>query len=233
MGTALTRGNKKMPQKPIKEAKNRAYKLLEDHNAALERGEIDEAEWYRKGAGDNPRAQSGHGGDDVHWTHARSLIRDAVDGNGTFLDVGCASGYLMESIQRWAWEAGMEIEPYGLDIAPELADLARRRLPKWMDRIYVGNVLYWNPPKRFDFVRTGLEYVPALRGRDLLERLLCDVVTLEGRLIIGTYNEETTEHSVEEMVEAWGFSIAGRSERPHYNDNRLVIRVLWVDANGR
>ena len=51
-----------------------------------------------------------------------------------------------------------------LDIAPELADLARRRLPKWMDRIYVGNVLYWNPPKRFDFVRTGLEYVPERRG---------------------------------------------------------------------
>src|SRR5215813_8407928 len=153
----------------IKAAKNGAYALLERLEAALESGEIDEEGWYREVAAvitpaylaaDNPRAQSGQSGDDAHWTHARSLIADAVDRDGTFLDVGCASGYLMECLQRWARERGHAIEPYGLDIAPELAALARSRLPHWADRIYVGNAIRWQPPMRFDFARTGLEYVP-------------------------------------------------------------------------
>jgi len=115
-------------------------------------------------AADNPRGQSGHGGDDARWTHARSLIADAIDRRGTFLDIGCASGYLMESIQRWCAEKGVAIEPYGLDIAPELADLAKSRLPHWAHRIFTGNALGWRPPMRFNFVRTCM-YVPRRRRR--------------------------------------------------------------------
>ena len=69
---------------------------------------------------DNPRGQSGYSGDDARWKLARSLIADAIDRDGTFLDVGCASGYLMETMQRWCAEKGISIEPYGLDISPEV-----------------------------------------------------------------------------------------------------------------
>jgi SAM-dependent methyltransferase len=161
------------------------------------------------------------------------LIADAIDRSGTFLDVGCASGFLMECIQRWALARGWVVEPYGLDIAPELAALARRRLPHWAERIYVGNVINWEPPQRFDFVRTGLEYVPARRQRDLIDRLLREVVAPGGRLIIGTFNEEKDETrrepSQEQLVAGWGFTIAGCAERPHYHDHRLVYRIFWID----
>jgi SAM-dependent methyltransferase len=235
-----------MSEEPIAARKNRAYELLAQWDAALEAGEIDEERWYREItavitpvylAADNPRAQSGHSGDDTHWTQARGLIADAIDRDGTFLDVGCASGYLMECVQRWARERGWTIEPYGLDIAPELAELARSRLPQWTDRIYVGNAIDWQPPMRFDFVRTGLECVPTRRRRDLVERLLRDVVAPGGRLIIGTHNEEKdeprAEPSWEEQVAGWGFPIAGRSERPHYEHADLVYRVFWIDQPGR
>ncbi len=235
-----------MTEESIKAAKNRAYELYERLEAALAAGTITEDEWYREVAAvitpaylaaDNPRAQSGHSGDDTHWTHARSLIVDAIDRDGTFLDVGCASGYLMECMERWARARGWSVEPYGLDIAPELAALARRRLPHWADRIFVGNVIEWQPPMRFDFVRTGLGYVPQRRQRDLVERLLREVVAPDGRLIIGTFNEEQdelrTEASREEIITSWGFVIAGLSERPHYHDDRLLYRVLWIDAPGR
>jgi len=235
-----------MERLPIKEAKNRAYALLERVEAALEAGEIDEEGWYREVAAvitpaylaaDNPRAQSGQSGDDAHWTQARGLIADAIDRSGTFLDVGCASGYLMECMQRWCTERGCAIEPYGLDIAPELADLARRRLPHWSDRIYVGNALYWEPPMRFDYVRTGLEYVPIRRRKDLVARLLDRVVAPGGRLILGTNKEEKDQPRVEpwweDLVAGWGFSIAGRSERPHYVDDRFLYRVFWIDAPAR
>lgn len=39
----------------------------------------------------------------------------------------------MESVVAWAAETGLHIEPYGLDISPELAVLARQRRPHWAD----------------------------------------------------------------------------------------------------
>jgi hypothetical protein len=52
-------------------------------------------------AGDNPRAQSGFGGDEARWEIARRPITWPIDRDGTFLDIGCANGYLMESVVRW------------------------------------------------------------------------------------------------------------------------------------
>lgn len=232
-----------MSDLPIQLSKNRAWPLLERLNTALEAGTIDEAQWYREIAavivpaylaGDDPRAQSGSSGDEADWAYKRSLIAEAVDRAGSFLDVGCASGYLMETLDRWCRERGHPIAPYGLDIAPELADLARRRLPHWADRIFVGNALDWRPARRFAFVRTGLEYVPPRRQRDLVERLLREVVAPGGRLIIGTYSEERDETrsdpSDEERVAQWGVTVAGHAERPHPRDTRLVYRVFWIDA---
>lgn len=226
--------------KPLSQAINGAHDLLESAERALESGEIDETEWYRRVANvitpaylaaDNPRSQSGHSGDEARWTRARSLIVDAMNRSGTFLDVGCASGYLMECVQRWSAERGFTIEPYGLDIAPELADLARRRLPQWRDRIHVGNAIDWQPPMRFDFVRTGIEYVPRRRQRDLVAHLLNDVVALGGRLIIGGYNESAEPQGSptnEQLARSWGYAIAGRSERTH-SDPRIRYRAIWID----
>ena len=144
----------------------------------------------------------------------------------------------METLVAWCRERGHTIEPYGLDISPELADLARRRLPHWADRIFTGNAMDWLPPegsaRRFDFVRTGLEYVPPQRQRDLVERLLQDVVAPGGRLIIGVYSEERddtrAEPSKEARVAAWGFRIMGRTERLHRSDPRLLYRAFWIDS---
>jgi SAM-dependent methyltransferase len=232
-----------MAERPIELAKNRAYPLLQRLEAALAAGEIDEAGWYREVqaiitpaylAEDTPWGQSGCGGgdDEARFAAARELIADAVHCDGTFLDVGCASGYLMECMVPWTRRRGFAIEPYGLDIAPELAGLARRRLPHWADRIALGNALHWLPSRRFDFVRTGLEYVPVRRQRDLVDHLLRHVVAPHGRLILGVYSEERDETragpSEEERVAAWGHRIAGRAERPHPRDPRLRYRLFWI-----
>src|SRR5881396_889927 len=121
-----------MAEKPIELAKNGAADLLAGAEAELEAGRIDEAEWYRRIAGvitpaylasATPWGQSGRSGDGASWERARGLLIDAVDRSGTFLDVGCASGYLMECMVRWGSARHLTIEPYGLDIAPELAEL--------------------------------------------------------------------------------------------------------------
>ena len=219
-----------MPSDEIKALKDGGWREIAAIDAALESGEIDEEGWHRAMAGlvvpaylaaETPWGQSGKSGDHALWEEARSNIADAIDRNGTFLDVGCASGYLMECVVRWSPH---RVEPYGLEIAPELAALARRRLPQWADRIYVGNALIWDPPQRFDFVRTGLDYVPPTRRRDLVAHLLgfCD------RLIVGSFNEEIEERALEQSVESWGFRVAGRSELQH-RDPRVARRVFWLD----
>jgi SAM-dependent methyltransferase len=181
---------------------------------ARARREIDDAKWFAEMAGifesaylagDNPRAQSGFGGDEARWEAARRPVAEAIDGAGTFLDVGCASGHLLESLVRWTPH---RIEPYGVDLAPALAELARRRLPQWADRIFVGNALTWEPPLRFDFVRTELVYVPAERQRALVERLLAQVITPGGRLILcgyGSPRSGVVPDPVCAKVRAWGF----------------------------
>jgi SAM-dependent methyltransferase len=207
--------------------------------------EMEDAAWYRETctrltasylAGDNPRAQSGHSGDQKHWTQARSLIADAVNRDGTFLDIGCANGFFLECLVGWVSAKGYRLEPYGLDFSAELLGLARKRLPQWRDRLFLGNAIDWEPPHRYDFVRTHLEYVPQKRRADLIRRLLDRVVIPGGRLIIGTFNEAKTrggeptgEASTEQLIISSGFKISGRTERPHFRDPALVYRVVWID----
>ena len=92
-----------MTDRPTEAAKERGWRAITAIDAALDRGEIDEQGWHRAMAelvvpaylaADNPRAQSGHSGDEKRWKRARSLLVDAIDRDGTFLDVGCASGLL-------------------------------------------------------------------------------------------------------------------------------------------
>ncbi len=177
--------------KPISKEKwrERAAALTE----ACERGQICDEGWFEgmvavfEGAylaEESPRAQSGFGGDEARWEVARRPIADAVDRDGSFLDIGCANGHLLECVVRWAPH---RIEPYGLDFAPAVAELARKRLPQWADRIFVGNALTWEPPQRFDFVRTELVYVPEKRRPGYVRRLLEQVVAPDGRLIVCSY----------------------------------------------
>ena len=219
--------------------RDRAGPLIAEIDEALERGEIDEAGWHARVAdiigpaylgAATPQAQSGFSGDAAGWVHARGLIADAMYRDGTFLDVGCANGLLMETLVEWCAAKRIRIEPYGLDIVPELAALARTRLPQWADRIFVGNALTWSPPLRFDFVRAGLEYVPPRRRRDLVDHLLADVVAPRGRLILGVYADaDPTRPGLEEIVRGWGFTIAGHVARPHRTRVEEMQRVFWID----
>ena len=225
-------------EQPVEASRERAWREIAAIDAALEAGEIDEDGWYRAMAAlvvpayvfaGNPRAQSGHSGDKARWELARRLVVDAIERDGTFLDVGCANGLLMESVVAWSAAKGVALEPYGLDIAPELVELARMRLPEWAERIFLGNALGWEPPRRFTFVRTGLDYVPARRRRELLARLLDRVVEPGGRLIVGVVNEEWEVRATEQLVTSFGFDVTGRTERAH-RDPRIVYRAFWLDA---
>ena len=211
---------------------DRGWRETAAANEAYARGALDDAGWHAAMAAhlvpaylaaDTPQGGSGHSGTADDWDYSRGVVADAIDRAGTFLDVGCANGLLMESVARWT-----SVEPYGLEISAELAALARTRYPQWAERIVVGNALGFRPEQRFDFVRTGLKYVPLPRRRELVAWLLAHVVAPGGRLIVGKYNEELDARRTE--AELTGFAIVGRSERPHRRDPRICYRVLWIDS---
>ena len=220
----------------------RGWELFEPIEAAYERGEIDAAEWHRRIgaiigpsylAATDPRGQSGSSSSPAEWERARRFLFAAVHRDGTFLDVGCANGHLLECAVVWLAESGYRIEPYGLEILPELAALARRRLPHWADRIITGNALAWVPERPFDFVRTGLEYVPARLRPELVRHLLDVAVAPDGRLIIGAHSElASSQPQREGEVARWGFRVAGRIEVPHAQDHRVVRRAFWIEQPG-
>jgi trans-aconitate methyltransferase len=162
-------------------------------------------------AADDAPAQSGCGSGEKGWEIGRRPIVAAIHRPGTFLDVGCANGLLMESVVAWSPHP---VEPYGLDFAPALVELARRRLPRWADRIFLGDVMEWRPPRRFDFVRTELVYAPAERRRELVERLLGSFVAAGGRLIVCGYGDP-----VREAVRSWGYE--------------AEFELEWRSATGR
>ena len=215
----------------LEAAKEGGWREIAAIAAAYERGELGEEGWHAALAAlvvpaylaaETPEGGSGSSRDAAGWERARSLVAEAVVPGQTFLDIGCANGHLMESMRRWAGA-----EPYGLEISPELAALARRRLPQWADRIWVGNASRWRPAQRFDVVRTGLDYVPAPRRRDLVQHLL----SYCGRLVIGVFNEERADRALEREVASWGYRVAGRVEREHTHP-LLAYRAFWIDSAG-
>lgn len=218
----------------LEAAKEQAWRNVAAIDLAHARGELDDAGWHAAMArlvvpaylaAETPEAGSGHSGTPEDWEYSRGIVAEAIhSGHRTFLDVGCANGLLMASVHRWT-----NVEPYGLDISPELAERARGSYPQWADRIFVGNALDWEPPERYDVVRTGLEYVPSPHRPALVRRLLEHVVAEVGRLVVGKFNEEVERRALEEEVADWGFAVAGRAERPHRAEPRLAYRVFWID----
>ncbi len=172
-------------------------------------------------ATDDPCAQSGFGGSPARWKAARHAIVEAIDREGTLLDVGCANGLLMESIAQWS---GFPVEVYGVDYAPELARVARQRLPQWQDRIWFGDIATWTPPRRFDFVHVRLDIGHLARVAGWGRRL---IVSSDGSF---RRPESPKAVRVSEKLRALGMTVAGEVYRR--SDEHLVeISVAWSDCS--
>jgi SAM-dependent methyltransferase len=170
-------------------------------------------------ASDDPCAQSGFHGSAGRWEAARRPIVEAIGHDGTFLDVGCANGLLMESVVAWS---AFAVEPYGVDFAPGLVELARTRLPQWAGRIWVGDAESWTPPMRFDFVHTRIE-LPGLEN----------VLGFGRRVIVssdGSFRRPDSPRAeqVGERLRQLGIEVAG--ELYERSEEQFVeLSVAWVD----
>ncbi|MBO0683368.1 MAG: class I SAM-dependent methyltransferase [Candidatus Dormibacteraeota bacterium] len=195
---------------------------------------VDDATWTRDSVrlleehylrAPTPEGQSGKLGDAADWELSRRLLVRPVHHDGSFLDLGCANGLLMESVHRWAAEEGRRLDPYGLDASARLVAAARERLPQWHDRFFVGDALTWEPPQRFDFVHTMVDLVPPRRRPDWLRRVLDELVAPEGRLIVRDYL------GIGERLRTWGLPVAGTTVQERGAAKRPQ-EAAWLDKSG-
>jgi SAM-dependent methyltransferase len=162
-------------------------------------------------ASDDPLRQSGFSGGRERWERLRRPVADAVAGSGSFLDIGCANGALLDDVVHWCGQRGVQVDPWGVDVSPELVELARRRLPRWADRLFVGDAADWSPPRRWDHVRTELVYVDEPARPAVIRRLLADVVAPGGRLLVccdspsGAASLPRADEVLLADLQAWGF----------------------------
>jgi SAM-dependent methyltransferase len=206
----------------------RVRTLLEDsYVAADERGDV--------------FGGSGSSGDMASWEAKRRVIARAFDRGGTWLDVGCANGLLMETLTAWVAEDGHRIEPYGLDLSGRIADRARKRLPLWAARIWSGNVMTFEPPIRFDYVTTLADAVPPESWGMLLERVARLYLKPNGRLILSCYRPGAfmlakparEAESAAEILRAAGFEPVGETEARDPVTGAAKVRVAWTDIGTR
>jgi protein-L-isoaspartate O-methyltransferase len=214
-------------------AKARAHATIDDASDALARGSVTQSEWHRAVtdalaeaylAEDDPRWQSGFDGDPELWREARALLLDAVPHSGSFLDVGAANGHLIECLAIWARDRGVDLDVFGLELNSQLAAAAQRRLPALAHQIYTGNVVDWPPPRRFTYVRTGLEYVPTERAPALVSRLLDTFLEPGGRLLVGPINVDQRA----ETIAAVRASGARPDEVSAVDRNGKTRLVIWA-----
>jgi hypothetical protein len=176
---------------------------------------------------------SGSGGGLARWERKRRVLVDAFDHDGSWLDVGCANGLLMETLTIWAREKRLRVEPYGLELSQRIAEAARLRLPHWADRIWTGNVMTWEPQMRFDYVTVIADCVPEAARHNLLERLITRLLTSTGRLIFSIYVPRPPEAPAElppasAVLKRFGYRTKGEAEARI--DGELKVSAAWLDV---
>ena len=171
----------------------------------------------------NPYRESGRSSGAARWEETRRCIADSVDRDGDFMDVGCANGLLLETLATWCRERGHAIVPHGIDFVPELIELARRRHPAHAASFEVANAFHWQPRRRYDFVRLGLEIVPADDRTELVRRVFARALAPRGRLIVCHYPDRgETLLDVAAFLEREGQRVVGRSSAPN-------VDLAWIE----
>ena len=218
-------------------------------NAALCNNEINKDDWYELNSlyftklylsSDNPRAQSGHSGDEFHYRFSMLPILEAVYKDGTFLDVGCANGHLMEMLYKWGKGIGFDLQMYGVEISEGLFELAKNRLPQWHDRFFLGNSFYWKPDHKFDYIHIGgLGQVPDDDRCAFFNHLMEHYLVDGGRMIMGPYwvdINDTSQHRfldsrdiTEKLIRDFGLSPTGYFEKTHYSKSNMIRKAIWFD----
>ena len=146
-----------------------------------------------------------------YWIANRRPIVEAIEWSGTFLDIGCANGFLLICLQGWSEH---KLIPYGIDADPASIEAARDLLPEYANQFaQVALENFIEPsehslPESFDYV-----FWCVWDGLDFNEpqcqtyaKNTFGAARAGGRVILGFFdtNRALVERQLEWLVERYG-----------------------------
>jgi len=140
------------------------------------------------------------------WETCRKPIAECIIKDGNFLDIGCANGYLLESIMKWTT---FKIVPWGVDLSPRVIAAAKARLKEFSDNFFTGSVTKWSSPIKFEYVRTELDYAVVESQEQYLRQVLNSYVSENGALLLTEYRSKKDANKpwLNDKVNGWDFRI--------------------------
>ncbi len=183
-------------------------------------------------AHNDPIRQSGFSGGPDRWRTERSPLLEALDGDGEFLDLGCANGFLLESVVGWARDSGLTLIPYGVDLNPLLIQEAIRRFPDAAHHFWVANAWRWLPPKRFRWIYAIWDLVPPEMVPTLARHLLVNALRDDGAVIFGAYGSKSDvipPMDIAGVLRAGDLPISGESSGGELPSGGPVTKFAWIN----
>ena len=151
------------------------------------------------------------------WRTARQVILEAVNQDGTFLDVGCASGALLRDLRAWAGQRGFTLIPYGIDIIEELIIESKQNNPGFEPNFFAADNKIFKP--HIDFTYICMNFPDACEksaDKDKIVKKYLGYLKPQGRLILTLYDDRLTEipraqHFCRDRGGKLGFIFAGQA----------------------
>ena len=139
-----------------------------------------------------------------YWVQNRKPIVQAIQQSGTFLDIGCANGFLLVCLIRWSQH---QITPYGIDVEEHSIQAARDLLPEHADHFAQVALEKFLVPSNFGFPEVfDYVYWCVWDGLDFNEpsnqtyaENAFNAARAGGRVILGFY--DTDHESVKRQLE--------------------------------
>ena len=176
----------------------------------------------------------------TEWEQKRRFIADTITGDGTILDIGCAGGFFLKSLQQWS---GHKLVPYGVDIIDDYIRAAKDLFHDQknnfavLDVKNIAKIEEVGLPKHFDFVFWNF-LGPKYFNDPNLEQTISSIIALANkRVIIGFYrgnppgateqqrleDRKKLKERVDSFAKDWPVSGI------EYNPSKFNQAVVWID----
>lgn len=162
------------------------------------------------------------------WERGRCFIASTINHDGTILDIGCANGFLLKSLQAWC---SYTLDPYGIDANDDDISKAKELFPDLTDHFITAQLHIFlknypsHFPQKFDFI-----YWAVWTNYDLTKEEIHEVLTHineNGRLILGFYPDDSHEPSDirnnSDKVREFGFDMIIVENPTPQRSEKLVI----------
>lgn len=174
------------------------------------------------------------------WEEKRRFIADLIESDGTILDIGCAGGLFLKSIQEWC---GHNLEPYGIDIDEDYIAAAKKLFPLKKDNFAIldvkkiENINKLGLPKDYDYVFWNFLGPKRFKDPNLLSTVEKIIKLANKRVIIGFYGNNdpdatTAERNAEHELlgnRIENFKKDFRVSGTLFNPTKFNQAVVWID----